>query len=305
MRKVNIDRLTLSSLEALEALLRERSVSRAAQRAGMSQPTMSHMLARLRRAFGDPLLVRSRKGSALTAYGERLLARIPYLIQELQLLRRDERFSPAGERGMYRIACTDHASMVLLPGIEAMFSAAAPDATLKILSVHSRRVDLEHLEAAHFDVLVGYFEALPTNWHVKRLFEERLVIIASADSDFGRRDLDLETFLAAKHIVLAADERTTHNRADRFLAARGCHRNARMFVSNFSTMPFVVANSDMIALVPATLAKRFLQLPTIRVVEPPLKLPRFTISMAWHPRAHQDPAGRWIRQLIVDAADKA
>lgn len=305
MHKVNIGRLELASLVALEALLRERSVSRAAQRVGLSQPAMSHMLARLRRAFDDPLLVRGRKGFALTAYGERLLSQVEHLTPEVERLGRDERFSPADSRTMFRIACTDHAAMVLLAGIEAAFSAAAPEATLKVLSVHSRRVDLEHLEAAHFDVLVGYFEALPANWHVKQLFEERLVIIASAHNDFGAQGLDLETFLAARHIVLAADERTTHNRADQALAARGHRRNVRMFVSNFSATPFIVAGSDMVALVPSTLAERFAQLPAIRVLEAPLEFPKFSISMAWHPRAHRDPASRWIRQLIVDAATTA
>lgn len=304
MHKVNIDRLELGSLGALEALLRERSVSRAAQRVGVSQPAMSHMLARLRRAFDDPLLVRGRKGFALTAYGARLLSQVEHLTPEVERLGRDERFSPADSRAMFRIACTDHAAMVLLPGIEAAFSEAAPDATLKVLSVHSRRVDLEHLEAAHFDVLVGYFESLPANWHVKPLFEEHLVVIAGARNSFDAKGLDLETFLAAKHIVLAADERTTHNRADQSLAARGHRRNVRMFVSNFSATPFIVADSDMIALVPSTLARRFARLSAIRVLEAPIEFPKFSISMTWHPRAHRDPASRWIRQLIVEAASE-
>lgn len=304
MHNTNTAKLEIGALIALEALLRERSVSKAAQRVGLSQPAMSHMLARLRKAFGDPLLVRGRSGLVLTGRGEQLLTKVTRLVPQIEALAQSEDFAPADSKQTFRIACTDHAAVVILPLLQPAFSAAAPDATLKILSVHSRRLDLEHLEATHFDLLIGWFDTLPADWHVKKLFDERLVAISGTGNDFIGKDLDLETFLSLKHVVLSADERTTHNMAEVTLASQGLKRNIGTFVSNFSAAPFIVSTSKLIAAIPAALAARFAQLPGIRIHESPVPFPRFAVSMAWHPRSHDDPTQQWLRAQVIDAAAK-
>jgi len=304
MQNMNIAKLELRALLALEGLLRERSVSKAAQRVGLSQPAMSHMLARLRRTFGDQLLVRGRNGFVLTEYGERLLLHVTELAPQIVALGKADRFEPASSAAIFRVACTDHASVVLSPPLLDAFSAAAPSAILKILSVPSRHLDLPQLEATRFDLVVGWFDALPADWHVKKLFDERLVVIASATNALLGDKLDLAAFLTLKHVVLAPDERELQNMADMTLAARGLKRNVGAFVSNFSATPFVVAQSQLIAMIPSTLAVRFSSLPSIRLHEPPTEFPSYPVSMAWHPRVHAEPGHRWLRQSIIDAAHK-
>ena len=304
MHNANTSKLEIGALIALEALLRERSVSKAAQRIGLSQPAMSHMLARLRKAFGDPLLVRGRSGLVLTSRGEQLLTKVARLVPQIEALAKADDFAAADSKQTFRIACTDHAAVVLLPLLQPAFSAAAPDATLKILSVHSRRLDLEHLEATHFDLLIGWFDTLPADWHVKKLFDERLVAISGTGNDFVGKDLDLETFLSLKHVVLSADERTTHNMAEVTLASQGLKRNIGTFVSNFSATPFIVSTSKLIAVIPAALATRFAHLPGIRIHESPVPFPNFAVSMAWHPRSHDEPSQQWLRAQVIDAAAK-
>ncbi len=305
MHNSNIAKLEVRALLALEALLRERSVSKAAQHVGLSQPAMSHMLARLRRTFGDELLVRGRQGFVLTEYGERLLAHVTQLAPQIEALGRADRFSPHESEATFRIACTDHAAIVLLPPLQRAFVTAAPRATLKVLSVHSRRLDMDHLEATRFDLLLGWFQTLPADWHVKKLLEERLVVISGADNKAIGETLDLETFLSLKHVVLSPDERMMQNMADTTLAAHGLRRRVGAFVSNFSATPFIVLNSSLIALIPAGLAARFAQLPRLRVHEPPIAFPTFSVSMAWHPRVHHEPGHRWLRELIAAAAEEA
>jgi DNA-binding transcriptional LysR family regulator len=301
MQNTNIAKLELRALIALEALLRDRSVNKAAQRVGLSQPAMSHMLARLRKTFGDQLVVRGRTGLVLTEYGERLLLHLEELAPRIEALGKAERFDPQASAATFRCACTDHASVVLMPPLLQSFSAAAPGAILKVLSVASRHLDLAQLEATRFDLVVGWFDALPADWHVKKLFDERLVCIASAKNEAIRDTLDLETFLRLKHVVLAPDERELQNMADMTLASRGLKRNVGAFVSNFSATPFVVAASQLIALIPSTLAARFSHLPGIKLHEPPIEFPSYPVSMAWHPRVHAEPGHRWLRQLIIDA----
>lgn len=304
MHNSNIAKLEIRALLALEGLLREGSVSKAAQRVGLSQPAMSHMLARLRKTFGDELLVRGRQGFVLTEYGERLLAHVTQLAPQLEALGRADRFSPSESEATFRLACTDHAAIVLLPLLQRAFTEAAPRAVLKVLSVHSRRLDMDHLEATRFDLLVGWFQSLPADWHVKKLFEERLVVISAEDNPAIGEKLDLETFLKLKHVVLSPDERTMQNTADMTLAARGLRRQVGAFVSNFSATPFVVLNSPLIALVPTGLAARFAQLPRLRIHEPPVQFPPFSVSMAWHPRVHHEPGHRWLRDLITASAQE-
>lgn len=305
MHNSNISKLELRALLALEGLLRERSVSNAAQRAGLSQPAMSQMLARLRKTFGDDLLVRGRQGYVLTEYGERLLEHVTHLAPQIEALGRADRFTPAESTATFRIACTDHAAIVLLPPLQQLFSAAAPQAALKVLSVHSRRLDMDHLEATRFDLLAGWFQTLPADWHVKKLFEERLVVISGANNKAIGETLDVDTFLSLKHVVLSPDERAMQNMADMTLSSRGLRRTIGTFVSNFSATPFVVLSSPLIALVPAALAARFAQLPGLRIHESPLEFPKFPVSMAWHPRVHHEPGHRWLRELISEAAQQA
>jgi|SRR5690606_1760557 len=302
MHNSNIAKLELRALFALEALLRDRSVSKAAQRIGLSQPAMSHMLARLRRTFGDDLLVRGRDGFVLTEHGQRLLAHVTHLAPQIELLGRADQFVPGESDTTFRLACTDHAAGVLLPPLQRMLAESAPRATLKVLSVHSRRLDMNHLEATRFDLLVGWFQVLPADWHVRKLLEERLVVISGANNKAIGDELDVDTFLSLKHVVLSPDERTAQNMAEMTLAAHGLQRKIGALVSNFSATPFVVLESPLIAMVPAALAARYAGLPGLRVHEPPLKFPPFAVSMAWHPRVHDEPGHRWLRSIIVDAA---
>lgn len=302
MHNSNIAKLELRALFALEALLRDRSVSKAAQSVGLSQPAMSHMLARLRKTFEDDLLVRGRDGFVLTEHGQRLLAHVTRLVPQIEALGRADQFDPADSTATFRLACTDHAAVILLPPLQRLFAEAAPNATLKVMSVHSRRLDMNQLEATRFDLLVGWFQVLPADWHVRKLLEERLVVISGAETAAIGDELDVDTFLRLKHVVLSPDERTAQNMAEMTLAAHGLQRKIGALVSNFSATPFVVLEAPLIAMVPAALARRYARLPGLRVHEAPLRFPPFAVSMAWHPRVHDEPGHRWLRGLVAEAA---
>lgn len=305
MHNVNIDRFEVGALFALDALLRERSVSRASQQVGLSQPAMSHMLARARKVFGDQLLVRGRKGFLLTEQGECLRAQLGALVPALESLGSSNEFRPQDSDVMFRVACTDHAATVLIPELQRLLGRAASKAVLKVMTVPSRRLDIEQLEGTHFDLLLGFFETLPAHWHAKKLFDERLVVMSGSQTGLKPGDLTVPRFLAMKHVVLSPDERTSQNRAESALAARGMKRNIGLFVSNFASAPFIVSRTDLLAVVPATLATRYSHLPGIRLHDSPVAFPSFPVVMAWHPRVHHDLPGQWLRSQIERAAQAA
>jgi DNA-binding transcriptional LysR family regulator len=303
--QARISRLDIGTLRALDALLRERNVSKAAHKVGISQPTMSHLLARLRAIFDDALLVRGRTGFLLTDYAEVLLTHLKTLIPQLEDFGNAAPFAPETTRGSFRLACTEHAALVLLPFIQELVDQRAPHAPLKVLSVYSRYLNFEALEQSRFDLLLGVFSSLPADWHKKTLYEDRLVVMGGrALSDVGDT-LSVAQFLAMKHVVLSADERTTQHPTDQTLSAMGLERRIVTYLSTFAAAPFIVARSDLIAVIPSVWAAQFAEVKGVRILPSPVEFPPFSISMAWHPRSHDDPAHRWFRTLIVEAAMRA
>ncbi len=301
IQKANIKKLDVGLLSALEVLLRERSVSRAASHAGLSQPAMSNALARIRIAFDDALLVRGRKGMMLTEGGQALLDQLTVLTPQLERLGRTPGFDPLTSEMTFFVAGTDHANFVLMPEIMRLFSAEAPLATLKLTTVLSREADLDRLEAGGYDVRVGWFAALPPHWRKRTLLREELVMMARADHPCFAPDLGLDTFLDFKHLVLAPDKRSTRNLVDDVLASMGLKRRVGAFVSSFGAMALMVAACDLVAILPGRLARRFAFLP-VRIRPSPVAFKDFEMVLAWHPRVHSDAAYVWLRDLIVRAA---
>ena len=304
IHKSNIAKLDIGMISALEVLLRERSVGKAAMHAGLSQPAMSNALARMRAAFEDPLLVRGRKGMILTEHGVALLAQLTEILPRLDVLGRTARFDPTTSGLTFMLAATDHACMVVLPEILKRFSAEAPAATLKTTTVLSRHVDMTRLETTGFDLRIGWLENLPPDWHARTLFEEELVVIRRVDLSRRRQTpMDLRAFLSLKHVVLAPDQRSVRNLAEDALSSKGLKRTIGAFVSSFNAMPFIVAESDMIAVLPRRVAEKFKFLSTIQILPSPFRFQAFETSLAWHPRVHHDSASQWLRSLIVNASE--
>jgi DNA-binding transcriptional LysR family regulator len=305
-----IARLEVAELLALDALLRGKSVSKAAAWVGVTQPTMSHLLARLRKTFGDALLVRGRAGFVLTEYAEMLLESLRELVPKLEDFGKAREFAPQSTRSLFRVACTEHAAMVLLPHLVPLFERLAPHGSLKALSVDGHALNFERLENARFDLLLGVLSLqpadspMPADWYRKTLYEDRVVVI-------GRRlagangELSLEDFLARKHVVVSIDERNMQHSTDLALARLGLKRTIGAFLSTFAAAPFIVAHSNMIALMPSVMAASFAGIDGLEVAPPPVPFPQFPISMAWHPRSHETAENQWLRQLVQDAANAA
>lgn len=291
-------------LSALEVLLRERSVSRAADHVGLSQPAMSNALARMRTAFGDSLVIRGRKGLVLTERGQLLLRQLSDLLPHVEVLARPSTFSPADTDATFMLATTDHAGTVLLPEVLRLFSAEAPNAILKTTTVLSRHLDMDRLESSGYDLRVGWFDSFPPHWHARVLFTDDLVVVGRADDARIVEPMPLDSFLAAKHVVLAPAQGSTRNLADDLLARSGLRRNVGAFASSFAAMPFIVGATDMIAAMPRRIAERYSHLPNIKTVESPFAFEKFAVSMAWHPRIHHDGAYEWLRGIIIAAAEQ-
>ncbi|SFK48040.1 LysR family transcriptional regulator [Lysobacter sp. cf310] len=292
----NLRRLDLNLLVTLDALLAEHNVTRAAQRLNFSQPSVSVHLAKLRDLFGDPLLLPGPRGMRPTARAEAL--REP-LRQALEAVERavspQGPFDPAQAQQTWRVASADYGeSAVLLPALDGL-RALAPACRLAVLQMQPSRV-ARQAEQGEIDLALHTTHGAPEGLRRRALFTERYVLVGRAGHPRLKRRPTLAQFCALEHVIVSPDGGGFHGVTDEALAPLGLARRVVLSVPHFLFVKSVVASTDLVALLPERLVR---DAPTLRVVEPPLELPGYEMSMLWHERSHRDPAQRWLRDHIA------
>ena len=297
IRTMNLAAVDLNLLVTLEALLAERSVTRAARRLGLSQPAVSHALQRLRDLFGDPLLVRA--GGALQPT-ERALALSAPLGSALEAVRRaldgPAAFEPATARRSFAVSTADHGSFVLLPELWATLNTAAPGVDV---SVRVDTVDqgMRELADGELDLLIGPYHREVPGYHRQRLLHERFVCVLRKGHPAARGELTLDAWLALPHLLVAPRGRPG-SAVDEALAALGRTRRVGLMVPQFLVAPHVVAASDLVWTAPERMARAYAKLLPLTVLPVPIALEGFTVWQSWHERRHRDPGHAWLRQRV-------
>src|SRR6202022_2486861 len=192
MREVHLRTVDLNLLHALHAMLEERHVTRAAERCFLSQPAMSRALERLREMFGDPLLVRSGRAYERTVRGERVLRELESLMPRLAAMVRGEEFDPARSRERFRVAMTDHASMILLPSLAAGVRRAATHVRLEVSTWRTQAH--EDLAAGRIDTALSA-EAAPPVLETEVLFNLDFVCLVGSAQPVRARRFTLKQYL--------------------------------------------------------------------------------------------------------------
>ncbi|MDI1449898.1 LysR family transcriptional regulator [Polyangium sp. 6x1] len=302
---MNLAGIDVNLVVALDALLQERSVTEAARRIGISQPAMSHALARLRDTLGDPLLVRVGRAMTLTPRAEALVPRARAVVEELEgLLAPLPSFDPKTSRRTLKLGATDYVQFVLLPALEEILSAEAPNLTLHILPIGVPPA-VDSLCEGEIDVAVGRFEheSLPLDVRRVPLFQDTFVGVARADHPKARGKLDLATYAELSH-VLVSPRGKPGGIVDGALAKKGLVRRVALTVPHFLVVPHIVATSNHVTTMLAHVAATFTALLPLGTFEPPpeLDLAPVTMTMMWHERTHEDPGARWLRDALVRAA---
>ena len=300
---MNIQNFDLNLLLALDALLKEQHVTRAAARIGLSQPAMSNALARLRDLLGDPLLVRTPRGMVPTPRALQLQAPLQEALQAIQrAVSEPDTFSPATTQAGFDLMTSDAIGMLLLPHLAERVRRQAPGMGLR---VHTLFADdpWESLEAGRMDLVVGVYGEKPANVRELSLYRERFVCLMREGHPLAHQRLTLSQYVELPHIRIATSRAGLgYSAVDRILEQRGLTRHIALSLPHFLVAPFVVARSDYVITFPSRLAAHFQRLLSLRVIEPPLPLPDYTISLFWHERLHREPACVWLRGQIAEAA---
>lgn len=291
--------LDLHSLECFDLLLRERSVSRAADRLGVSQSSASEILARLRDRLGDPLLVRTREGMVPTQRALDLLPQVRAAIDQLRgIVEPMAEFDASLSAARFRITATDYAQLLLMPTLTRQLQAQAPHCSVDLITVNLRMVE-QALEAGEVDLAIAYYPDPPAGLRRGPLFTDRYVCIARSGHPAVSQQLSAEGFAALPHISVSPSGLSYFaNVVDSALEARGLVRHVVVTCPHFLLASHLVSQSDMVLALPCQAALALTEFFPLQMIEIPLPMKRVDVSMYWHERCHHSRSQQWLRDKV-------
>jgi DNA-binding transcriptional LysR family regulator len=288
MRKIDYSSLDGHLLRMLVAVVETGAITAAAQRLGVTQSAVSHLLDKLRAITGDPLFVKSGRGVVATARAELLAADARELLASMERFATSGAFDPSRWQTTFTIAANDFQRDVLLPPLVLRLRKAAPGVAMRIIP--SGVPTLEMLRNRHCDMVISPRPPDGADIVQKRLFEDRYRVF------FDPRERDAprtrSAYLAAEHITVVYEPARSLD-LDQWMAAQGLRRQFKLMVPGFAGLAPFLRGSTLLATVPGMLQSHLLHgLASARV---PVTCPTMPMYMVWHMRHQQDPAHRWLR----------
>ncbi|WP_116522378.1 LysR substrate-binding domain-containing protein [Achromobacter insuavis] len=292
----NLRAIDLNLLVVLDALLHERNLTRAAARLPMSQPAMSHALARLRALLGDPLFHRTRGGLRPTPHALALEAPLRDVLAQVRRLLAGAVFEPAASRRAFRLAMSDYGASVLLPPLMRRLRRDAPGIDLEI-SYASRSGMIAGVADGQLDLALAVFGETPAEIQRAVLFEESFVCVADAAAGLPST---LADYLARPHVLVAASQDQRAAEVDAALARIGQSRRVALRLPHWTAAPAVLAGTDLVL----TVARRAVEPPPagLTVGPVPFAIAPLGFEMIWHQRADADAGLGWLRALLGQLA---
>lgn len=294
-----LSRLDLNLLVALDALLTERNVTRAADSLGLSQPALSASLARLRKHFGDPLLIRRGNSSELTPMAVRLAAQVPPAIDAVRrVFESQAEWSPETSAREFRILGSDYAFATIGQTVSRLAQEAAPGVKFRFeLHTPAMVEDPNRLRAADGIMIPhGHVEELN---HID-MWTDHWVVLASEDHPTIGESLKLED-LEENPWVFTYQSRSAFTSANKQLEGMGIEPVVGTVVESFLALPFFIRGTHRLAIVQAGLARESRYFDGVRVLEPPFEAVPVVNALWWHPAHRDDPEHRWMRSLFRQA----
>jgi len=299
---MHIDDVDIAGLRVLHAVSASRHVGRAAEALGLGQPTVSYHLRRLRDLFGDPLFVRDGRGVRPTPRALALAPRVGALLVAADDLVTPEVFDPAQVQREVRVASLDYERVVLLADVVARTAKRAPGVRFALVPRTSR--DPAALAEGSLDLVVGPRQARPgLGLRSRRVYVDDVRCGVARGHPLARRRRrapSLEEWVAYPHVSVIVED-TAGNEVDTYLARRGLARRVLARVAGFEAALAVVARTEAIALLPASLGERA-RAAQVEVLDAPLTPRTFGVHLTWHERTQHDPFHVWLRALVVATA---
>lgn len=306
---MNFAAVDLNLLKVFDAMMTERSATRAGERLGLSQPAVSSALARLRRVTGDDLFVRDGNRMVPTPMAVSIRDPVRQAMQQLEdVFSEVAGFDPGTSRRRFTIIGSDYFSALLMPRLLRTISEEAPRTIVSMLDVPSNAV-VQRLSEGTVDAALDRAIETPGWVHHRSLFTSHLLCVAARDhpeiaahgTKPGER-LPPELFCRLPHAILSMDGSLAGS-LDQALKQQGMVRHVAATLPHFQAVALSVAESGLIASLPVHFARHIAEYLPVELYLPPVDPPRVETRLYWHRRLERDPAGIWLRERIVSALD--
>ncbi len=291
-------RTDLNLLRVLLAIHDCGNVTAAAKRLGMSQPAASAALSRLRHSLGDPLFVRSGTAMEPTPRARSIVDRTREVIATIdQEILPSPTFTPLNSTGEFTFCLSEIGEVVFLPSLFDRLRAEAPHARIRCLSLAPKDL-LEALREGKVDSVLGYFPDLDApNIYQQRLFSHDLVCLIRSDHRITDTRLSLKDFCSLEHLQVRDGSRS-QEMYEAYLGNIGIERNIVLEMSHYMSIAAIIERSDLVVVLPRTVANLYARHSAIRLIEPPVEIPPYSLRHHWHARHQKDPRHVWLRKQI-------
>ncbi|HEY8522097.1 MAG TPA: LysR family transcriptional regulator [Gammaproteobacteria bacterium] len=297
----NAREIDLRHLRVLEVLLAERNLTRAADVLKVTQPALSKTLAALRQYFSDPLFVRVGNRMEPTAKALELKPAMRAILDQVTMLRTENvPFDPARSARVFTFSVVDSGIVRLLPPLLEKLERTAPRIGFRIVPLELERIELA-LESGQLDFAMGSYTLPSKRIRRQKLWNVTYTCVVREDHPRVGDSLTPKQFAAERHIVVTAGATGhAHQLVERALERAIPPENIVCRVPTFVTAAVVASTSDVIVTLPAAMATTLAERLRLRLIPPPLKLPKLEVSQYWHERFHRDPGNQWVRGVFAE-----
>lgn len=306
---MDVEKIDLNLMHVFDALMQDGNLTRAGYRVGVSQPAMSHALAKLRKLTGDHLFVRVPSGMEPTAVATRMAPSIREALRLFQAaLEGDAHFDPITCERTFQILMSDIGELVYLPRLVRRLEEIAPHVNVRAMQL-PREAYPEAFTSGEADLAIGFLPGLRAGFYQQRLFSDTYVCVVREDHPRIHKRLSLKQFVQESHVLIepggsryhsVMHQTSTTTLIEQYLAERGLARRVALRVPHFMVVPEIVRSTDLLATLPSYVIRHLPSRSGLKPLQLPIEVPRFEIKQFWHQRSHTDPANRWLRGVFAD-----
>ncbi|RUO31263.1 LysR family transcriptional regulator [Aliidiomarina soli] len=302
--------IDLNLLVYLDALLRERNVTRAAEQLNITQPAMSNGLKRLRTLLNDPILVRTSEGMMPTERALEMQSQVRQILYSVEeVIQPSRTFVAAESERVFRIMISDYAASTLMAPLLGALREQAPQVTIDLMTPSD--VSFHDVENGKVDIAVNRFDELPQSFHQKLLWKDDFACLLHKEHPLIN-NYTLEEYLNARHswvsktgfgVGIGMDPNDVQKLGwvDEALNRLGHQRRIKVFTRNYHVAMYL-AKEGLIATLPRKAAMLYEDSPDLVLREPPFAIPEIELKMIWSPLLQHDDGHRWFRQLVAEVA---
>lgn len=300
---MNIRRINLNLLVALDALLTEKNVTQAGNNIHITQSAMSSALARLRELFNDPLLIREGRAMKLTSKALELAPKVHEILLQIERTIMPTDFDPKSSEHTFRIGMSDYVEFVLLPKLLPLLDKVAPNVRLKI--THLNALDKrEPFDEMQLDIGIGIvFDKTHESLSTELLFTDTSACVADAKNPLLQKKLTLQKYLQAKHMVIIFPEEPYRSCIDITLDKLGYKRNSVIAVPHMIPGLFALANTALLVTTTSIIAHSIAKSLKLAIQKPPFKTELVEVKQAWPKQFDNNSGHKWLRHMIKQAAE--